>query len=619
VDLPNTQQLKSSISFHISITTKGDSHMKKKFSVSFSLALILMFVISSVASAAVWTDREDYAPGSVVTISGDNSDSVGFLPNETVHVEVIGPNDYLAACDGVVDEAGAWSCQITLWDTPLAIGDYTYTATGQESGVSQSGVFSDGASANHTCVVTMNGGVKCWGRNDQGQLGNGTTTDSLLPIDVIGLDNNIIQVSTSRFNTCVLTKDGGVKCWGNNVRGQLGNGTTINSSVPVDVIGLATNVVQISVSQQHACALIKSGVVKCWGANSFGQLGNGATTNSPLPVDVIGLSEIVSQISTGTDFSCALLANGGVKCWGTNRRGQLANGKPTIFINPVPGDVIGYTSGIAEIKSGIYRTCAITTSGGVKCWGAGYANGPIILTSGDVPGLATGISHISTGEFSHCAITTNGEAKCWGSNSNGQLGNGSTVDSALPVNVSGLTNGIVQVSSGANHSCALTANGGIKCWGNNAYGQLGNGTTTNSTTPVDVNGLTSDVWRLPEISGPAYYFSGFLAPIDNPDTVNVGKSGRTYPVKWQLTDSDGVYISNLDVITSITYEAVSCGDFSSAVVDAIETNGTGNTSLRFDSDSNQYIYNWATPDTGCYILYLHLNSGQIYPAYFDLK
>jgi len=594
--------------------------MKKKLSVSLSLALILMFIVSSVAFAAVQTDQDDYAPGSIVTISGDNSDGVGYLPNEMVEVDVVGPNGYTASCEGVVTSVETWSCQVTLWDSPLAIGEYTYTATGQESGVSQSGMFTDGASANHTCVLLMNGSVKCWGRNDQGQLGNGTTLDAPLPADVIGLSSGIAQISTGKFNTCVVTIDGGIKCWGGNARGQLGNGTIVNSSIPVDVAGLADGVSQVSVGQQHICALMDNGTVKCWGSNSFGQLGNGTTTNSSVPVEVIGLGGSVSQISTGTDFTCALLTTGGVKCWGTNRRGQLANGNPAVFTNPIPTDVVGYSSGVTQIKSGIFRTCAITTNGGVKCWGAGYTNGSIILSSGDVPALTTGVSQISTGDLSHCAITTNGEAKCWGSNSNGQLGNGATIDSALPVNVYGLSTGVAQISSGANHNCALTTDSGVKCWGNNAFGQLGNGTTTNSLTPVDVSGLTSGVMRLPEITGPVYNFSGFLSPIDNPDTVNVGKAGKTYPVKWHLTDADGNYISDLDVITSITYEPTSCSAFASDPTDAIETNATGNTSLRYDIDSNQYIYNWSTPNTsGCYIVFLHLNSNQIYSAYFNLK
>ena len=361
----------------------------------------------------------------------------------------------------------------------------------------------------HSCALTSVGGVKCWGLNSAGQLGNGNNTFQTTPVDVSGLTSNAATaVSAGHLTTCALTTNGGVKCWGKNNTNQLGNNSTTDSTTPVDVSGLSSGVKAISAGVSYGCAVTTSGSVKCWGLNSYGQLGNNSTTNAATPVDVTNLSSGAVAVSAGTDHTCALTTNGGVKCWGTNTNGQLGNNSATNSFVPV--DVSGMTSGIAAIAVSGSHSCAITTTGTVKCWGYNrygqLGNGS--YTDSSVPVSATGLSSpamaISASGTSTCILNQAGAAQCWGSNYNGNFGNGVTEKQFLTpyqVTPTTLTNSVASYDAGETFGCAVNTAGGVVCWGNNGFGQLGDSTTTSSNIPVTVYNLTSGIASVSAGSG----------------------------------------------------------------------------------------------------------------------
>jgi alpha-tubulin suppressor-like RCC1 family protein len=350
-------------------------------------------------------------------------------------------------------------------------------------------------SGSHSCALTRAGGAKCWGSNEYSQLGDGTTLDRSSPVDVSGLSSGLTAIAAGSLYSCARTSRGGVKCWGWNRRGELGDGTTIFRSTPVDVSGLGSGVTAIAVGDNNNCALTTSGAVKCWGGNPGGGLGDGTTTDRWTPVDVVGLSGSVTAISVGGVHGCALTSGGGVKCWGANYWGALGDGTTVDRWTPV--DVVGLSSGVTAISAGGGHTCALMSSGGVKCWGRNESgqlgDGTITdrLAPVDVSGLSSGVTAIGAGSDDTCALTSGGGVKCWGLNSDGQLGNGQRgFDPATrPVDVVGLSSGVTAISVGSIHSCALTHTGGVACWGVNASGQLGDGTTTDRPTPVGVIGF----------------------------------------------------------------------------------------------------------------------------------
>ena len=293
------------------------------------------------------------------------------------------------------------------------------------------------------------------------------------------LSEPVTQISGGQYFACALTTSGGVKCWGDNHDGQLGDSSNSDRPIPVDVkgvggVGLLSGIAAISaggstfIRSNHSCALTTSGGVKCWGGNQDGQLGDNSTFDSLTPVDVVGMSTGVVAISAGSSHTCALTTGGGVKCWGRNTEGQVGDGSALQRETPV--DVSGLTSGVSAISAGAYETCALTTAGGMKCWGRNVfgqlGDGSVLQRNApvDVSGLTSGVLAIAAGNQTTCAVTSAGGAKCWGDNLYGQIGDGTTAPRHTPVDVSGLTSGVVRLanSAGSEHSCALMTSGGMK-------------------------------------------------------------------------------------------------------------------------------------------------------------
>lgn len=290
----------------------------------------------------------------------------------------------------------------------------------------------------HTCAVTTEGAAFCWGLNAFGELGDGTDKIRHEPVPVSGLDKGVASISIGGDATCALTFSGGVMCWGRNAFGSLGDGTIMKRTTPGMVHGLDSGVTSVTVGDHHACAIMTSGTVQCWGSNGFKELGDGTTDDRLKPVQVLGLESPIASVAVGGNHTCALTVSGAVKCWGANFSGAL--GRTTQdYSDDRPASVIGLEHGVVLIAAGSSHSCALTTEGGVKCWG---------------------------------------------SNDSGQLGDGTTVDRAIPVHAFGLQSGVTSLRTDSFRSCAVLAGTAITCWGLNLTDILHSGEAEHNLIPV---------------------------------------------------------------------------------------------------------------------------------------
>ena len=344
----------------------------------------------------------------------------------------------------------------------------------------------------HTCGVTTGGDAFCWGQNVFGQLGDGTTTDASKPVAVSGgvefrsvsAYGNVQDGVRDLAHTCGVAVGGAAQCWGLNSSGQLGNGTFTNSSTPVvvsDPVSGPVSFESVSVAIFFTCALATTGDIYCWGG---GQLGNGTTLSSSVPVLVSdpasGPVTFVS-VSAGGSHTCALASNGQVFCWGVNSHGQLGNGTTNDATVPA---AVSSTQTFESVSVGQSHTCGVTTGGDVYCWGENaigqLGNGTQtdasqpVLVSNPAEGPVTFLS-VSGGLAHTCGVTNTGVVYCWGFNSHGQLGR-PVGFGPVPVRVLDPATGPVtfeSVTAGGGHTCAVTDGGASYCWGRNNRGQLG--------------------------------------------------------------------------------------------------------------------------------------------------
>jgi alpha-tubulin suppressor-like RCC1 family protein len=298
------------------------------------------------------------------------------------------------------------------------------------------------AGSTSACAITSTNGLTCWGAGFNGDLGNGSVgTGSAVPTVMPGVTGVSQLAMGGAFGCARMT--GTIKCWGSGGAGQLGNGANTGVvSTPVAVTGITT-ATQVAAGLDHACAIVGTGhTVSCWGNNANGELGNGTTTSSNVPVAVTGIANAIA-VTAGQNSSCAVLTGGTVDCWGADNYGQIGNGKTGATNYPTPQAVTGLT-GVTALSGEGFTMCGLVAAGAVDCWGYGGdgqdGNGSQGQTStpGAVTGL-TGAKAISAGYDMMCAITSTNTEQCWGFNQKGELGNGVFGTSSNPAGVSGIT------------------------------------------------------------------------------------------------------------------------------------------------------------------------------------
>lgn len=438
-------------------------------------------------------------------------------------------------CDGLVNEEGA---DCVCGDGYVSAGEPCDDGNMQEGdrctqACELQAVHSVVAGGAHSCAILTNDTVKCWGRNDYGQLGLGDTASrgdspgemgENLPVVSLGTARRALSLAAGGSHTCAVLDDGTVKCWGRNDYGQLGQGDTAargdsagemgDALLPVN-LGVGRSATAVSAGFAHTCALLDDGTIKCWGRNDQGQLGLGDTSSrgdgagemgNNLASVALGAGKMAVEITVGYAHSCARFGDGSVKCWGDNDLGRLGLGdtedrgdQQGEMGDSLPPVDLGLGVVSTSLAAAYDHTCAVLVNGSLKCWGLnGFGRLGLgdTLNRGDGPGemgdalppvnLGQGRSVLTVaGGVAHtCAILDDDSLRCWGYNVSGQLGLGDTSDrgdasgemgASLSPTELGADRTVVGIAAGGTHVCAVIDDGSMKCWGDNASGRLGLG------------------------------------------------------------------------------------------------------------------------------------------------
>ena len=359
----------------------------------------------------------------------------------------------------------------------------------------------------HTCAISDDGDVWCWGDNGFGQLGNSgfPGTDSSVPVRTSGFGGSrrATQIVAGANHTCVLTNDGTVWCWGSGGFNQIANGGT-SASDPTQVpFGAGITASRLFAGGSTTCALTSDANLTCWGRNNKGQVGNGTTQASggatPAAVTGIPSSFTVADVEVGDLHVCAVATGGGsVRCWGNDAKGQLGTVSDASLdkSTPTQTDSVGGTA--RSVSAGAQFTCVTLADNTASCWGNNASGqlgrGSVTPTTTSAPGATSvtgSINKVVTGTDHACALMTAGTVSCWGRNQYGQVGNGTSGSNVLaPAAVSGLAGTVLDLAVGANHACAVIATGAVQCWGANTIGQLGVNDQTDRSAAATVVSIT---------------------------------------------------------------------------------------------------------------------------------